>query len=78
MSQSSPPDSSPALSGAAAREPERASWPLTALALIIVIGALTCAVLTMVLVSDQAAAAATAGLIGTTGITTAATLLRRT
>ncbi|WP_458246921.1 hypothetical protein [Streptomyces sp. MAI_2237] len=77
MSQSSPPEPPPTTSDLAAREPERPSWPLTALALIIVISALTSAVLTMVLVTDHAAAATTAGLIGTTGITTAATLLRR-
>lgn len=83
MSQSCPPpEPVPASPTAGTPEPapppERTPWPLAAVALIIVIGALTCALLTMILVPDHTTAATTAGLIATTGITTAATLLRRT
>ncbi|WP_031487487.1 hypothetical protein [Streptomyces bicolor] len=77
-----PPEPAPAPPAAEAPEPaagrEQAWTALTAVALIIVIGALTCALLTLILVPDRTTAATTAGLVATTGITSAATLLRRT
>jgi hypothetical protein len=47
------------------------------IAMAIAVGSLACAVLTVVLAQDQPAAAATAGVIATSGLTSATTIVTR-
>ncbi|MDT6981926.1 hypothetical protein ACFSUJ_10405 [Streptomyces lusitanus] len=55
----------------------RPSWGAIAVALVIVIGALSCALLTVVIAPGDPATAATAGVIASSGMTAGAAIICR-